>query len=230
MSGAAVGELAPWPSGLADQMFDSKEMRALRRRFYPFYVSNESFRLAGYIVIGLALVFAFLFVRQAVPAWRHLRDPSAHPLTTRMAPWGDPLGVAVVAEREFDSPRHKGGDGWRVGDTYLVRSTLFRFDVLRLQDLLWAYKKVTKHSINFIPTGKTYQAILTCHGGTAAMSGREKRVDEILAFAQQRVPWAVLGYTAEIAALFKNNAPEFARSVEERRSAWERQAGQQGRG
>ena len=57
-----------------------------------------------------------------------------------------------------------------------------------------------------------------------------KRVDEILAFAQQRVPWAVLGYTAEIAALFKNNAPEFARSVEERRSAWERQAGQQGRG
>jgi len=230
VSGAAVGELAPWPSGLADQMFDSKEMRALRRRFYPFYVSNESFRLAGYIVIGLALVFAFFFVRQAVPAWRHLRDPSAHPLTTRMAPWGDPLGVAVVAEREFDSPRHKGGDGWRVGDTYLVRSTLFRFDVLRLQDLLWAYKKVTKHSINFIPTGKTYQAILTCHGGTAAMSGREKRVDEILAFAQQRVPWAVLGYTAEIAALFKNNAPEFARSVEERRSAWERQAGQQGRG
>jgi len=147
-----------------------------------------------------------------------------------MAAWGDPLGVAVVAEREFDSPRHKGRDGWRVGDTYLVRSTLFRFDVLRLQDLLWAYKKVTKHSINFIPTGKTYQAILTCHGGTAAMSGREKRVDEILAFAQQRVPWAVLGYTAEIAALFKNNAPEFARSVEERRSAWERQAGQQGRG
>ncbi len=230
VSSVAEGELAPWPSGLEDQLFDSKEMRALRSRFYPFYVSNESFRLAGYVVIGLALVFTFFFVRQAVPAWQHLRDPSAHPLVTRVASWGDPLGVAVAAEREFGSPRYKGGDGWRVGDTYLVQSKFFRFDVLRLQGLLWAYKKVTKHSVNFIPTGKTHQAILACYGGSAVIKGREKHVDEILAFAQQRVPWAVLGYTPEIATLFKNKTPEFASAVEKRRSEWEHKAGQQGRG
>src|SRR5207249_234485 len=110
-SSVAEGELAPWPAGLEDQVFDTKEIRALRRRFYPFYVNNESFRSAGYVVIGLALVFTFFFVRKGVPAWRYFRDPSAHPLVTRVGLWGDPLGVAVEVEREFGSPRYKGGGG-----------------------------------------------------------------------------------------------------------------------
>jgi len=225
VSSVAEGELVPLPSGVQDQLVDRKEMRALRSRFYPFYLSNEPFRLAGYIMIGLALVFMFFLVRKAVPAWRHFRASSDHPLVARVASWGDPLGVAVEVERDFSYPRYKGGDGWRVGDKYLVQSKLFRFDVLRLQDLLWAYKKVTKHSINLIPTGKTYQVILACYGGSAVIKGREKQVDEILVFAQQRVPWAVVGYTPEIAMLFKNKASEFASAVEERRSEWEHKGG-----
>ena len=230
VSSVAEGELASLPSSLQDKLVDSKEMRALRSRLYPFYVSNEPFRLAGYIVIGFALVFTFFLVRKAVPAWRHLRDSSDHPLVKRVSSWGDPLGVAVEVERDFSYPRYKGGNGWRVGDNYLVQSKLFRFDVLRLQDLLWAYKKVTKHSINLIPTGRTYEAILACYGGSAVITCREKQVDEILAFAQQRVPWAVLGYSQEIATLFKNKTPEFARAVQERRSEWEHKGGQQGKG
>jgi hypothetical protein len=230
VSSVAEGELVPLPSDVQDQLADRKEMRALRSRFYPFYVSNEPFRLAGYIVISLAIVFMFFLVRRAVPAWRNLRNPSDHPLVKRMASWGDALGVAVDVERDFNYPRYKGGGGWRVGDKYLVQSQLFRFDVLRLQDLLWAYKKVTKHSINLIPTGRTYDAILACSGGSAVISGREKRLDEILAFVQQRVPWAVVGYSQEIATLFKSKTREFARKVQERRSEWEHKGGQQGKG
>ena len=230
VSSVAEGELTPLPSGLQDQLVGRKELRTLRSRFYPFYISNESFRLAGYIVIGLALVFTLFLVRKALPAWRHLRDPSDHTLVRRVASWGEPLRVAVEVERDFSYPRYKGGDGWNVGENYLVQSKFFRFDALRLQDLLWAYKKVTKHSINLIPTGKTYEAILACYGGSAVITCREKQVDEILAFVQQRVPWAVLGYTTEIATAFKNNAPEFASTVEARRSEWEHKGGQQGRG
>jgi len=230
VSSVAEGELAPLPSALLDQLVERKDLRALRGRLFPFYVSNESFRLAGYLVIGLGLVFAFFFVRRAVPAWRHFRDPSGHPLAQRAASWGDALGVAVEAERDFSYPRYKGGDGWRVGDKYLVQSKLFRFDALRLQDLLWAYKKVTRHSINLIPTGKTYEAVLACYGGSAAIKGKEKQIDEILAFVQERVPWAVLGYTPEIMTLFKNKAAEFASTVEARRSEWEHKTGRQGRG
>lgn len=222
-SGANVveGELAPWPAELRDQVLESKEMRAVLQRFYPFYVSDESFRATGYLLIALAVVFTFFFVRNAVPAWQHFRDPATHPLLERVRSWGNSLAVAAEVEPEFRSPRYKGGNGWRVGEKYLIQSKLFVFDVLRLQDLLWAYKKVTRHSINFIPTGKTYEAILACHGGTAAMRGTEKRVHEILAFAQQRVPWVVLGYTPEVETLFKKKRSEFGNLVERRRSEWQ---------
>lgn len=213
----AEGQLAAFPSSLDEQLFDSKEMRELRPRFYSFYLNNESFRLPGYVVIGLALVFGFFFLRLALPAWKHYRNPASHPLMKRVETWGEPLGVAVEVERDFHEPALKGGNGWVLGNKYLVRSTLFTFNVLRFTDLLWAYKKVTKHSINFIPTGKTYEAILACYGGSAVIKVREKRLDEMLAFAAQRAPWAVFGYTAELATLFSKKPSEFAAAVEQRR-------------
>jgi hypothetical protein len=86
----------------------------------------------------------------------------------------------MEAEREALAPRYKGG-GWLVTDKFLVQSTLFSFDLLRLYDLLWAYKRVTKHSVNFIPTGKTHQAVLACYGGVATVNAKEMAVEGIIA-------------------------------------------------
>jgi uncharacterized protein DUF6709 len=225
-STAAEGELAPWPAELEERLFNTADMRRLRPRFYSFFVSDESFRLPGYIAIGVVLVLAFLFVRYGIPAWRHYRDPGTHPLLARIGPWGDPLGVAVDVERDFGTPRYKGS-GWRIGDKYLVQSTFFTFNVLRVRDLLWAYKKVTKHSVNFIPTGKTYEAILTCYGGAATIRRKQQQVDDILAYVQQRVPWALLGYSADAATLLKKKPQEFAGAIEQRRAEWEQKTGKQ---
>jgi hypothetical protein len=224
-SSVAQGRLVPWPSELESEMFDSKEMRDLRSRFYPFYLQNGSFRTVGYWLIVGALAFGCLLAWKGAPAWRYARDPSAHPLLVRTQSWGDPLAVAVEAAREFETPHFKGGGGWRIGDKYLFESTLFAFDVLRFEDLLWAYKKITKHSVNFIPTGKTHEAILACYGGTAVIKGKEKKVEELLAFAQQRAPWAVLGYTDEIATFFNTKRQEFAGVVEQRRREWQEKGG-----
>jgi len=175
-SQVAEGKLAPWPSELESQLFDSKEMRSLRANFYPFYLDGDSFRRPGYVVIAVGIVFLLLFLWQAVPAFRAWRNPDGHPLALRIAKWGgDPMGVAVEAEREFDNPMLKGKAGWRLGNKYLVRSSFFTFNVLRFQDVLWAYKKVTKHSVNLIPTGKTYEAIIQCYGGNATIPARKRR-------------------------------------------------------
>jgi len=226
-SNIVEGRLAPWPPKLESQMFDSKEMKELRPRFYSFYVQDGSFQITAYWMIAGALLLIVLLVWKGRPAWRYARDPEAHPLVARIQSWvkGDPMVVAVEAEREFDAPRFKGGHGWRVGDKYLVRSTFFTFDVLRFHDLLWAYKKTTKHSVNFIPTGRTYEAILACYGGTATITGKEKRVEEILEFAGQRAPWAILGYSEELATHFNKKTQDFAGAVEQRRREWEEKGG-----
>ena len=218
------GELAAVPADLDRQLFDTADMQAIRSRFYPFYISGESFRFPGYWAIAGVLVFGFLFVKHAVPAWRHLQDPATHPVAKRVTSWADPIGIAVEAEREHRSPRYKGGDGWVVTDQYLLRSTFFTFDVLRLSDLLWAYKKVTKHSVNFIPTGKTYEAVLACYGGSATVKGAEKTVDELLGFAAQRTPWAVFGFSKELETLFAKKTPDFCAAVEQRKREWAERA------
>jgi hypothetical protein len=217
------GELTAMRPDLDRELFNTPEMQANRIRFYPFYLSDDSFRLPGYLAIAGVLVFAFLLVKYGLPAWKHLQDPSSHPLMGRVVSWGDPIQLAVEVEREARSPHHKGA-GWLVTDKYLVQSTFFTFDVLRFWDLLWAYKRVTRHSVNFIPTGKTYDGVLVCYGGAAEIKGREKLVDEVLAFAAARAPWAVLGFSDELQKLFSKNTQDFCVAVEQRRRDWAQQA------
>jgi Family of unknown function (DUF6709) len=213
-----VGELTPMPPDLEQHLFGTADMKAIRYRFYPFYLDDEPFRVPGYWALGGLAVFGLLLLRYARPAWRYLRDPASHPLIERVEKWGDPVGVAVAAERELRSPVLEGGGGWALTEQFLVRSTFFTFDLLRLSDLLWAYKKVTKHSVNFIPTGKTYEAILACYGGTATVPGNEKRVNEVLRFAAQRTPWAIFGFSKELESCFKTNVRAFCSAVERRRA------------
>ena len=223
------GELAPIPMDLDRRIFDSAEMRAHRPRFYPFYVNDESFRLPGYWAIGGGLVFGLLLLAYGVPAWKRWRDPSSHEVVRRAAGWGDPIGTAVTAERESRTPRFKGGNGWAVTDQFLIQRRFFSFDLLRLQDLLWAYKKVTKHSVNFIPTGKTYDACLMCYGGAATVQGKENTVDEILGFATQRAPWAIFGFSKELQEHFVKNTRAFCDTVEARKREWAQRARTQGK-
>ncbi len=111
-----------------------------------------------------------------------------------------------------------------MGDKYVIQSAPFAFDLLRLFDLLWGYKKVTKHSVNFIPTGKTYACILACYGGTAEVTGKEKDVDALLGFAAERAPWAVFGYTDDLNKAFRQKNAEFCAAVEQRKREPARQA------
>ena len=215
----AEGELVRMPGDLRRQLFGRPGVAAIESRFYPYFVDDGAFRLPGYIAIGAALVLGFLFWRYGLPAWRYLHAPSSHPLVKRVASWGDPLGIALDAKRESESPRHKGG-GWLVTDKYLIQRTVFRFDLLRHADLLWAYKRVTKHSVNFIPTGKSYAAVLACYGGAAEVRGREKKVDAVLAFAAERAPWAVFGFSDDLSKMFKKKPQDFCLAVEERKREW----------
>ena len=217
----AEGKLLPRPADFDAQLFDSKEMRELRANFYPFYLDSDPFRKPGYVVLVIGVLFLALFAWKAIPAWRQMQDPERHPLAARIAQWGDPMGVAVTAEREFENPLLTGGRGWRFGDKYLIRSSFFSFDVLRFQDVVWGYKKVTKHSVNFIPTGKSYEALVMCYGGSATIPGKEARVNELLAFAQQRAPWAVFGYSDQLAGIWNKTQNEFLRQVEVRRQEWQ---------
>jgi hypothetical protein len=212
------GELKAMPADLESKLFNAPPMQSIRNRFYPFYLDDASFRFSGYCGIVAFLVFGFSLVWLGFPAWRHLQNPSSHPVLYRVSSWGDSIGISVEAERESSTPRYfKSGWDWLLTDNYLIKSKFFTFDLLRFSDLLWAYKRVTKHKVNFIPTGKTYEAVLVCHGGTATANSEENTIDLILTFAAERAPWAVFGFSKELEQLFEKNNRDFCFAVEQRR-------------
>ena len=104
-----------------------------------------------------------------------------------------------------------------ITDNYVIRKQFFTFNIFPFSDLLWAYKKVTNHYTNFIPTGKSYGAILIFYGGSEALGGKERRVDEVLAFAANKAPWAILAFSSEIKEVFEKRTSEFCQAVEARR-------------
>jgi len=172
-------------------------------------------------IAGL-LILALVFLKHGRREWRHFRGPSDHPLMARVKSWGDPKLIGDEAAEDARSARHKLG-GWRVGEKYLVRRTLFNFDILRLSDLLWVYKHVlTRRMYRYIPMGSSYAAVLTCYQKRAVIVGREKKVDALIRSATGRVPWAVAGYSDDIATLSKARPTDFVSAVESRRAEWER--------
>lgn len=214
----AEGALAPMPYDLDQNLFSSPEMQAARPHFYPFYLdAASSFRAGGYWGIAIGVLLLALLAWKARPAWHGLQDPSSHPLAARVGKWGSAVDTSAAIEREWRAPVNKRMGRWTITPRYLIQSALFRFNVLRFEDLLWAYKKVTKHSVNFIPTGKTYQAIVHAYGGSAELPGSQKNVDEMLQETARRAPWAIVGFSAEIQQLFLKNNREFCAAVEERR-------------
>jgi len=219
------GELAPIPPKVAEAVFSTPEAEALRDRVFPYYLNDVSFREPGAMEMVVLVIVIFLLARHGLPAWRYLHNPSSHPLVRRVRSWPDPIGTMAAAQKEAGSFHYRGGAGWLVTDRFLVQSSFFSFDVFRIADLLWAYKKVTQHSVNFVPTRKTYETILVCYGGAAVIPAPPEGAQAILAFVAARAPWARFGYTDDLAADFKRDANAFAAAVEMRRHSVRRGSG-----
>lgn len=213
----AEGELLPLPGDLEQELFNTAEKQTLRQHFYPFYLATGPFRIRGYIAIAAFLTFGFFLIKFSLPNWKYFQDPLTIPVIKRVSGWGDIYSISADIEREFRNPQLYGTNDWMITDNYLIMSSFFSFDLLRITDLLWAYKRVTKHSINFIPTGKTYKVVLLCYGGTASIKGDENRTDVILHFAEKRAPWAFFGYSPEILNLASRDIKQFCLEVEKRK-------------
>jgi hypothetical protein len=210
------GELRPIYAELESHLYSTAEMQAVRNRFHPYFLDTHSFRSAGYWGLGLGSALLALMSAWAVRAWKRLRAPAAHPLVARVSEWGDPAALSAEIENEAARPWRTAGT-FRIGDRYVVNASFYGLSVLRLSDLLWAYKKVIKKSVNFVPVGKDYQAVLCCAGGTAEVQAKEDVVDEVLHHAAARAPWAILGHTQEIADAFRKDPAGFVAAVADRR-------------
>ncbi len=108
--------------------------------------------------------------------------------------------------------------GVRLYGPWLFKKSFFGLAFFRIPDLVWVYQKVTKHSVNFIPTGKSFAALLRDRHGysTEIQAGREK-VESLIKHIVEQSPWIVAGFSKDLENLWRSQKGAFIAAVDERR-------------
>lgn len=204
-----------------------KEQPELRSDFLPYMLdTRSSFRTPAYIGIGIGLLMLLVAGGFTLSVVKVFGDFDQSSIAKTLAAYGAPRDVAAALDSEAAGHYEKIG-GIHLLPSWILRRGTFSMDVSHVEDVVWMYKKVTKHSVNFIPTGKTYEVVIhTKQGKSISLQGAllgEKNIDFIMENIFDRVPWIVAGYDDELVGAWNADARAFIQAVGERRADFLRQ-------
>jgi hypothetical protein len=186
--------------------------------FLPVMLDATGFRNDGYWAIGICLpvlLFAGWNLRRLT---LRVQNPSTHPIIRALGRYSSVPEVTMEIESELRGETEAVGSA-RVSQNWILVSETFGVSICQISEIVWAYKKVTKRSINFIPTGKTYSATVFRRSGSYfRVDGREKEMDHLLHLIASRAPWALLGYSDEVDKLTRSNWQAFVAEIDARRT------------
>ncbi len=214
-----TGSLVPLPAQERAEVIEKVDARApgVKNDFLPFMLDMGDFRTPGYIGLAIAAVVLLLSL-YALSRWMARNsDMTKHPIMRALERFGDPEAVASQIEMEIGSVAPAKAP-LIFTRNWVLQAKSASLTATRLSDVMWAYKKVTQHRTNGIPTGKTFAALIwDKHGVCITVNGKEKVVDQALLDVLNKSPGAIAGYSAEIQQMWKQNRAGFVAAVEQRR-------------
>jgi hypothetical protein len=214
-----TGYLEPMPSDVSTEIIADieREVPEVRGAFLPYMLNTDSFRGTGYVALAIGIPLFGLCLWGLARAIRRTNDPSTHPILRALSRFGPPDYVASQIDAEMLAANPKAG-GVQLTSNWLVHAAPASLSATRIDDVVWAYKQVTQHRTNGIPTGKTYAAqIWDRHGVCITVTGKEPVVNQTLEAIGQRVPWVLTGYSPELEKTWKQNRAAVVDAVEQRR-------------
>lgn len=207
-----TGTLSDIPQDLRQKLINEAESSTpkLRGAFLPYMLNTTGgdFRTWGYWGLAIWLVLFSIGIwtlRKAVLRWR---NPNVHPILQSLTNFGTPITVAATIDSEIE----KGLNITRIGSNIITPSWLlvpyvFDLGVLRLDELVWIYKKVTKHYKNFILMRKDFELIVwNKHqkGLEISFSGDERDANMAMEQIFHRVPWIFIGFDSRLVAIWQS--------------------------
>jgi hypothetical protein len=215
-----TGSLQPIPTDVQQGVVDDivSQEPQLKGVFLPFMLDAvDDFRTQGYIEIVAGVLLAALAIWNLIKFLQRMADPTAHPVYRALATYGPAEAVAASVDAEVAGP-----GATRIGSTvltphWLLRRGTYLINAVRLDDLVWVYRKVTQHRTYFVNTGKTYAAVLfTKQGKTIEITAKDAQATDIATNVMQRAPWAFVGYTPELVKAWKANRQSLIKAVTDR--------------
>jgi hypothetical protein len=184
----------------------------------PFTLNAVDYRSDGYAMLFLVVPLLALGIWNCMRAMRRSAEPQQSPTWKNLGKYGNAEQLSQQIEAELQPNMVRRYGKLQITPQWMVRRKMFSTWASPVGDLAWVYKKVTKHSVNFIPTGKTYSVILLGrHRQRVEEQMKEKAVNELLADLAARVPWALFGFDQNLDRAWRKDPAGIISSVDARR-------------
>lgn len=214
-----TGALVPIPQNVQREIVDPivQDEPRLDGVFLSYMLDAGDFRSMGYLGLAIGAVLMLLALWNLTKAARRATNPEAHPTYLALGAYGPVQAMVASVDAEAGSPSSTWVGKTLITPHWLVRTTLFGVDVIRAEDIVWIYKKVTQRRVYFVPAGKSHAAVLwNKQGKPAELMGNEEQVTNILATVARQVPWALVGYTAELDKAWRSDRQAVVQAVADR--------------
>jgi hypothetical protein len=198
--------------------------------FLPIVLDATSFRAPAYWELGICIPLLLLGLFNLGKGVVRGMDPKNSPVAKALSKYGPPEQIAAGIQNELAQYGNRSPLRHTVLTvSWLLRESYYNLQAVHLNDVVWAYQKVTRHRTNGIPTGTTFGVIVgNRNGKRMECAGKQPEVIKMIEAIHAGVPWIMAGYSAELNTMFAQRPAEFAAMVDQRRNQFyqSRSAGQ----
>lgn len=165
-----------------------------------------------YVFLGAILIVSLINIIRSVG---YFNCPDSHKIYKKLLKYGDVNSVINSIEEELSYDLFQNSKNIYILKSWILVKKFFTTEVIKIDDIIWAYKKVTSHSVNFIPTGKSYELILCLKDRSQYSIGqRQQQIDNIMMSINQMYPWIILGFSEEIKNIWKSDHSQLINHVQ----------------
>lgn len=193
------------------------EQADLAAMVLPYTLNAANYRSNGYTMLIIGLPLLALAVWNLSKAMRRASEIQTSPVWKHLAAYGNAEQLSQQIEAELQPAMVRKYGKLQLTPQWMVRRKMFSTWVSPVGDMVWIYKKVTKHSVNFIPTGKTYSVVLVGRQRQRTEEQmKEKAVNEMLGDLAARVPWALFGFDKNLEQAWRKDPASVVATVDAR--------------
>jgi Putative transmembrane protein precursor len=216
-----TGELTEVPSKIQTELINDPEIKEVQKLFFPFLLSaDDNFRDSGAIYLAVAFTCIGISSWNLIKVGQRQGKLELHPLGKRLATFGnfDVIATQINSQIATGANNFYSGKNLIITTSWLIQKNLYNVDLFNLEEIAWIYTKVTQHSTNGIPTGKTHTVVVIDRSGaTLEISTRQEEVKKILTEIMERIPWVIVGYSDDLQNLWQKDRASFLEMIQQRR-------------
>jgi hypothetical protein len=213
------GELVPTADQVNSDLLAplAGQQADVRAAVLPFTLNAADYRDNGYGMLIVGIPFFALAMWNCLKAARRSSEPQLAPVWKNLAAFGNAEQLSQQIEAELQPAMTRTYGKLQITPQWMVRRKFFSTWISPVADLVWVYKKVTKHSVNFIPTGKTYSVVLVGrHRQRTEEQMKEQAVNTLLGDLATRVPWALFGFDQNLERNWRKTPAQVISTVDSR--------------